>query len=287
MFIINNESTLTYINYTQLYKGFNVTEFGKETQTYSKSSAPKRRENYIIHFVTEGNGIFHRDDKTYSLYPGRAFVITPNNLVSYSPSKDSYYSYYWIAFSGIDCDAVFKACGLTEDIAVFDFTPSAIEKLTPFLDTIQQEQEDLNSKAFELSVYSMAYEVLANCSTLLNINQPENKQTTSSIIDKAVEYMQANFSKPLNISQLCYELGISRAYFTTEFKKTLKQSPYRYLTNLRIQQSSELLIRDKNLFIYNISELVGFSSVAQFCKVFYKLNGVTPSEFRELYGKKD
>lgn len=99
--------------------------------------------------------------------------------------------------------------------------------------------------------------------------------------------MQNNLSKPLNVTDLCRELGVSRSYFTTLFKRTLKQSPYKYILNLRIQQSSELLISDKNLFIYTIAELVGFSSVEQFCKVFYKLNGCTPSEFRKRYLKKD
>ena len=133
----------------------------------------------------------------------------------------------------------------------------------------------------------MAYEVLANCSKLLETKISDGKTISSSIIDKAVEYMQANLNKQLNVSDLCRELGVSRSYFTTLFKNTLKQSPYKYLLNLRIQQSSELLISDKNLFIYTIAELVGFSSVEQFCKMFYKLNGCTPSEFRKMYSKRD
>lgn len=287
MFVINTDKILTYIDYSPAYKGFNVSEFGKEIREWSKTSGAQYRFNYIIHFVLEGNGTFHRDNKTYKLYPGRAFVITPHNLVSYSPAKDSSYTYCWLAFSGTDCDMVFKACGITEDVAVFDFTPESIEKLNEFLDIIKENRECANDKTFYLSVYSMAYEVLANCSKLLSPEQGENKQTSSSIVDKALEYMQNNLSKPLNVSDLCGELGVSRSYFTTLFKKTLKQSPYKYLLNLRIQQSSELLISDKNLFIYNIAELVGFSSVEQFCKVFYKLNGCTPSEFRKLYLKKD
>lgn len=287
MFIIKTEKILTYIDYTPQYKGFNVTEFGRETSVWTKNKAAEHRFNYILHFVLEGNGTFHRDNKTYKLYPGRAFVITPHNLVSYSPSKDSSYTYCWLAFSGTDCGAVFKACGISEDVAVFDFTEESIGRLKKFLERIENNKEAANGKAFAMEVYSMAYEVLANCTELLAPEATERAKESSSIVDEAVEYMQNNLDKPLNISSLCDKLGVSRAYFTTLFKKTLKQSPYKYLMNLRIQQAGELLISDKNLFIYTIAELVGFSSVEQFCKVFYKLNGCTPSEFRKRYVKKN
>ena len=287
MFFIDTDKILTYIDYSPIYKGFNVSEFGKETREWSKNNAMQRRFNHILHFVLEGNGIFRRGEKTYNLYPGRAFVITPHDPVSYSPSKDSSYTYCWIAFSGTDCDSVFNACGITDDVAVFDFTEESVKRLIEFLSILKNDKEQANDKAFAISVYSMAYDVLANCSKLLETKISDGKTISSSIIDKAVEYMQANLNKQLNVSDLCRELGVSRSYFTTLFKNTLKQSPYKYLLNLRIQQSSELLISDKNLFIYTIAELVGFSSVEQFCKMFYKLNGCTPSEFRKMYSKRD
>ena len=287
MFVINADKILTYIDYHPTYKGFNVSEFGKETREWTKNNAAQQRFNVILHFVLEGNGTFRRGAKSYKLYPGRAFVITPHEPVSYYPAKDTSYTYCWIAFSGTDCDAVFNACGITEDVAVFDFTEDSIQRLIEFLNILKNDKEQSNDKTFGIAVYSMAYEVLANCSKLLAPKIMEHKITSASIIDKAVEYMQNNLSKPLNVTDLCRELGVSRSYFTTLFKSTLKQSPYKYILNLRIQQSSELLISDKNLFIYTIAELVGFSSVEQFCKVFYKLNGCTPSEFRKRYLKKD
>lgn len=287
MFIIDTEKTVTYIDYKPAYKGFNVTEFGSERREGSKNkqSDPHHRYNYILHFVTEGTGNFLCNGKNYKLYPGRAFVITPKDLVDYRPDKNGFCTYCWLAFSGSDCDAVYKQCGFNAlPRPVFDYTPDVIEPLNEYLSIVREKKSEIQSKTFALSVLSMCYEVLTRCSGILKPEFGEKKASPSSIVDSAIEYMQNNLDKQFNVSSLCHELGVSRAHFTTLFTKTMHQSPYKYLVNLRIQQAAELLISDKNLFVYTIAELVGFSSVEQFCKTFYKLNdGVTPTEFRERY----
>ena len=88
MYIIHNEKVLTYIDYQPVYKGLNVTEFGEETNDCdSHNSALCYRHNHIVHFVLEGTGCFYRDGKTFSLSKGKAFVITPENLIRYEEER--------------------------------------------------------------------------------------------------------------------------------------------------------------------------------------------------------
>ena len=70
------------------------------------------------------------------------------------------------------------------------------------------------------------------------------------------------------------------------FEASVKQSPYRFLQTIRIQRASELLLNNQNLRIYEIAEIVGFSSTAQFCKAFKKETKLNPSEYREKYSQK-
>ena len=99
MYIIHNEKVLTYIDYQPVYKGLNVTEFGEETNDCdSHNSALCYRHNHIVHFVLEGTGCFYRDGKTFSLSKGKAFVITPENLIRYEAEKGKSWTYCWISF---------------------------------------------------------------------------------------------------------------------------------------------------------------------------------------------
>ena len=287
MYIIHNEKVLTYIDYQPVYKGLNVTEFGEETNDCdSHNSALCYRHNHIVHFVLEGTGCFYRDGKTFSLSKGKAFVITPENLIRYEAEKGKSWTYCWISFSGTDCDTLFEQCGFTDETAVFDFEEEDIAPLKKYL-SVLREGSAANAPVFALSVCAMCFEVLRNCAAKLRCGEPKDQGMSSSIIDTAVAYMQANLHKPMNVAQLCRELGISRTYFSTLFESTLKQPPYQYLQNLRIQRASELLLSDKNLHVYEVAEMVGFSSTAQFCKTFHKILGCRPSQFRIKYSKSE
>lgn len=287
MYIINKDNILTFIEYQPTFTGFNVCEFGKETNdSTSFCSVLCYRYNHIVHFVLDGTGTFIRDGKTHHLKAGQAFVITPQNLIKYCADENSRWTYCWLAFSGTDVEKVFTQCGLTDKVPVFDFTNDDIAPLLEYLEIIEREQPE-NEHAFTLSVNSMAFKVLSNCAKKLNAQSVSPRTVSSSIIDTAVTYMKTNLHKPITISSLCKELCISRTYFSTLFEQTMMVAPYSYLNDMRIKRASELLLTNKNLRVYEIAEMVGFASTAQFCKTFKKNLGVSPTEFSKNYtGKK-
>ena len=175
---------------------------------------------------------------------------------------------------------MFEKCGFSENV-VFDFTEDIIK---PLLEKLAENNsaDEIVKPAFSLSVNAMAFEVLSNCASFLKPNE-KNQKVSSSIIDTAVLYMKNNMHRSINISMMCKELRISRTYFSALFESTMKTSPYAYLLNLRMQRASELLLSDKELKVYEIAEIVGFSSQAQFCKTFSKLTGVSPLKFKSKY----
>ncbi len=285
MHIIHTKNVLTYIEYSPSFKGFNVVEFGEETTNRSPQvGVLTYRNNYILHFVLDGNGIFCRDGKTYQLSKGKAFVITPHNLIRYASVPSENWTYCWIAFSGTDCEKLFRQCGFNDETAVFDFTEEDIAPLSRFLDLIRNDPP-VNASSFAMEVYAMSYNVLSKCAFKLCRNEAKSEKLSSSIIDTAIAYIQENYDKPINVSTLCTALNVSRSYFSTLFESVLRQTPYRYLQNIRVQRASELLVNDKHLHIGEIAEAVGFASVAQFCKVFKKFTGRSPSQFRNVYAK--
>lgn len=283
MHIIKRKDILTYIDYLPVYIGLNIVEFGKEKNSSENFTGTLRyRDKYIIHFVLDGHGEFFCDNKTYQLSKGQAFVITPENLVRYEPSKDSYWTYCWLAFSGADCNTVFNRCGLNNS-RVFDFDEEMISPLIKMIAYLRNETP-ANDITFSFSVGAMANEVLKNCALALNPETVGSKSQNSNIVEQAISYMRENFNRPINISVVCKNLHVSRGYFSTLFASTVKQSPYRFLQMLRLQRAAELLLINPNLRVYEIAETVGFSSTAQFCKAFQKTNKMSPSEYREKYG---
>jgi len=73
--------------------------------------------------------------------------------------------------------------------------------------------------------------------------------------------------------------GLSLNHFVSLFTKATGLSPHQYVLRARIG-SAMLHLKDKSLSIAEVSRLAGFHTHEHFTKVFRKIVGVTPREFR-------
>lgn len=92
-------------------------------------------------------------------------------------------------------------------------------------------------------------------------------------------YINNNFDQPISMKELSEKLYLSNGYLSRFFKKNYGMSFASYLTNVRVYHASDdLLYTDEP--ITRIAYNNGFASAALFNKVFKKINGLTPTEFR-------
>ncbi|MBQ8233914.1 MAG: helix-turn-helix transcriptional regulator, partial [Lachnospiraceae bacterium] len=74
-------------------------------------------------------------------------------------------------------------------------------------------------------------------------------------------------------------MSVSR--FFPNFKKAMGVTAIEYLNHYRVSKAIILLMNDSDLSIENISEQVGFESAAYFRRVFKKVTGKSPREYRK------
>ncbi|MGL5513630.1 MAG: helix-turn-helix domain-containing protein, partial [Sporomusa sp.] len=82
------------------------------------------------------------------------------------------------------------------------------------------------------------------------------------------------------------EVHLSPSYFSKIFKKETGHNFNTYLNMLRIEKSKKLLLYD-NLKLISIASLVGFEDQSYFTKVFKRVTGVSPHQYRKYGGKTD
>jgi AraC-like DNA-binding protein len=73
--------------------------------------------------------------------------------------------------------------------------------------------------------------------------------------------------------------GLSRFHFIKAFRKAMGQSPYQFLLRLRLEEAKRLLTTTR-LSVEEIALTVGFSSSAQFVRMFKAVVGTTPGAYR-------
>lgn len=101
----------------------------------------------------------------------------------------------------------------------------------------------------------------------------------SSLHLKIVEYINANFHKNISLNDVAKEVNLSYHYFSKFFKENMGRSFVDYLTELRIEKSKKLL-SSSNMSIKEISYSTGYGDPNYYCKIFKKVTGLTPTEYK-------
>ena len=120
------------------------------------------------------------------------------------------------------------------------------------------------------------------CSCLFGMLDEKNKISTESYgyIQKAVQYIELNYSQPITIPQIAGFVGVSSIYLTKLFKLSTGKTLSEYLNYHRTQKSLDLLTHTEETISW-ISEAVGYSDVRSYIRFFKKFYYMTPSEYRK------
>lgn len=94
------------------------------------------------------------------------------------------------------------------------------------------------------------------------------------------KYIENNYNKNINISELAQKTGYSVVHFINKFKKFYGYSPGQYLGRIRLQKAMELLTIS-NMTSKEIAYMCGFNDELYFIRFFKKHLGLTPKEFRK------
>ena len=97
---------------------------------------------------------------------------------------------------------------------------------------------------------------------------------------KAIAYMKVHFKEPINLEFIAEKCGLSTSYFSRKFKEQTGENYIDVLTDIRIREAQKLL-GTTDMSIMEILEEVGYCDDKHFRKLFYKITGLKPMEYRK------
>lgn len=99
------------------------------------------------------------------------------------------------------------------------------------------------------------------------------------IVQKAEDYIARHYMEPIKLEQVAQAVNLSKYYFSRFFKRKKGMSFTEYVTQVRVDCAKELLASTQ-LSVKEIAYQSGFRDPNYFSKLFKRITGVNPSEFR-------
>ncbi len=105
-------------------------------------------------------------------------------------------------------------------------------------------------------------------------------------IRAALTYIENNYHKGISLEEVANYVNSNASYFSYIFKKETGMYFSDHLQKIRIEKSKALLMQPQYK-IYKIAEDVGFIDEKYYFKIFKKLTGVTPNQYRNTVCRSD
>ena len=273
-----------------LKKGYNVhVEYIEKPYTYVMRAADKYTDYYGIGFIISGDRQTITPDKICFVHAGN---VTPMAIGVYHRTaflSDAPYKRYGMKFTPKIAERCIAQIGENNFNKVmshlcYEISPECQRKVRQMFDDMLYEYEhyDTNSEFIIEGILGRLLITLlreGKAAESANIKLNIQDETMNEILD----YLDLHYAENPSIETLAGIAGLSASHFMKRFRECVGSSYKTYLHCYKVRLAQSMLINTK-LSILQISEELGFCNANYFCKVFHKISGNSPREFRKEHG---
>lgn len=249
-----------------------VTEAG-----YDFHGLKRNAEGLLFQYTLSGEGYLEIGEKRYTVPKGSAFLvdIPGEHRYYYDSQGNKPWEVIWVRFGGQLALTYWEQICSYGRVLPFEKDSSPIRLLFQLYGDMKGGR--LNG-AVEQSV--RLYEWLLN--VWVCVVRPGKSDSSDDIaaFPNALQLMKEQFHRALTLQEIAEREQLSKYHFCKQFHQKIGMSPIAYLNKLRMEEAVSLL-SNTSLPVNDIARLTGFDNPGYFAKVFKRIVGGTPTEYRE------
>lgn len=171
------------------------------------------------------------------------------------------------------------------------FLGNIVFNIIVLLDSMKYEIQDLEQKKYSYFANINEAENVTEALDLFNgflvevrkiMRLHDNSDGPANNLEKFLVYIEQHYTQPLRLSEIANHFHFNASYLSSYFNMHHKEGFSEYLNRVRIKKSMELL-ENSTVTISNISGMVGYSEHSYFCKVFRRITGMSPGNYRKEF----
>lgn len=238
------------------------------------------RDEYIIHFIISGHGVYSAGGNTYTLDPGQMFLIYPDEPIIYCSDKDNPWVYAWIGFKGLKTDAVLKNCGFSKNRLVLP-APSPDLYMNCFDELFEHVTLSFSNELYRESILLKLLAILADhhASLVLENKHNQTSHSDNAYVNLAIDYIGKMYMQNIKVTDIADNIGITRSHLNFIFQNELNISIQKFLIDFRMHKAANFLV-STTMSIKEIADQVGYSDQLTFSKAFKNKFGMSPKSYR-------
>ena len=251
-----------------------------------------------LYYVTEGAARILLPTGIQELKPDHLYLVPSFTTHSYLCDTHFVHYYLHIYEDHQSESSILEDFSFPTEIPAGDLELPLIKRLCGINPTMQLPQSDPTSydnnptlikniiknkqRTFCDKVESrgIVYQLMAR---FLKDAQPKT-EINDDRIQKVLSYNRKNIYKTIDIDSLAAISCLSKDHFIRLFKKEINNTPLQYINQKKIEKAQLILITD-SMPVKNISYLLAYEDHSYFNRLFKKLTGVTPQQYRDRYKK--
>jgi AraC-like DNA-binding protein len=227
--------------------------------------------------VVRGKGSLRLGGRVRDLHAGTVFAYGPGEPLDIASSADEPLAKYFVCFLGLQAGGLLDACGLCADGTLAVFPAQAPAPL--FEETIQC---GLSGGRFGVDLCTNLLRCL-----MLKIrasSAPADSRQTAAFATyrRCRRHIERHFLRLQTLADIAGECRISTAYLCRLFRRYEHVSPYQFLLRLKMHYAAETLAQ-KDMLVKQAAEMVGFADTLHFSRVFHRVLGIPPSDFKGIH----
>ena len=237
--------------------------------------------SYLFFIVLSGSGTLNYQGESYSLEERDCVFIDCTKPYSHNTS-DHLWQIAWIHFNGPTMPGIYAKYQERGGLPIF--RPKQSDGAAALYTSLKNIYETANSSDYIRDM--KINDGLAKILTLIMAEswQPDtqHKNAKKQNIIQIRSYLNEHFTEPISLDALAKMIYINKYYLVKIFKQQFGLTIHQYIQQKRITHAKHLL-RFTSRSIESIGAECGMEQPHYFSRIFKKVEGITPSQYREMW----
>ncbi|MBR5156884.1 MAG: helix-turn-helix transcriptional regulator [Clostridia bacterium] len=269
--------------------GYIITHTEGMSAENSTLDYPHSTANFIIYYFIHGTGNIKIEGRHYDINEGDIVILDPSEVFHCTVDSNKLHERIVLHLNETllknfpcDCTSLFmpfykKEKGINNHLSAATVKKYGLDKALENMLYLVKSEDSISS----VLVICKIIEFLAQLNKIFSTAQSKDSEHTkvNPLINMVLDYLNKNFTKDFNITDIALKFNIDKSYLSHLFKEQVGISVWSYVIFRRIYLFNNLIKQGKS--IEETSRQVGFKNYSNFFRLYKKHMQMTPMQFKK------